>query len=611
MSERAAVLREAERALEGPDDDAVTVARAYGRRAASAGCLPELVTLVRQYDGNSGDSLFLDQLLNGTSYGSANRANIEWGEPIPLGPPNPEPYPVAALPGWLADHVESVADAVQVPPDLPLLLALSGLSVAAANKVRVTVRPGHHEPAHLWTATVLPPGSRKSPVFRHMTRPIFDYEAELADRTSPERRRAEDDREVIEKSLEQAKRDAAKATTDEAFGEARQRMHDLRDRLDRLDVPTVPRLIVSDATSEKLARLMDENSGRIGVLAPEGDIFRIMAGRYSGTVSFDHYKRAWTGDEPISDDRMGREGSRVRRPALTMGLTLQPSVLDTLESKEAFRGEGLLARFLYAVPESGIGRRLTGADVPPLNQEAARRYGANLRWLLAAEPEDVAEDGEFVPHELDLSSDARDELFAFERDVEAMLGPGGRLEHVRDWGAKLPGHVTRVAVLLHIAAAMDDRRNPWGSPVTGEAMASAIAIGRASIPHALQVFDALEADPDVRLARYLVRRLRQLTASQGDPPTKRDIFEAVKGKSGLGTVQALDDVLEVLEAHRLARVVEQPTEGPGRSPSPLVVPHPSLASDVRTIRKTRQREASHSHSANSANVGRGVPGGAR
>lgn len=551
--------------------------------------------------------------------GSANTASVGWGEPIPLGPRPPDPYPVDALPRWLREHVASVADHTQTPTDLPLLLALSALSVAVANKCRLTVRPGHREPAHVWTATVLPPGSRKSPVFQHMARPVLEYEEDMAASIAPERQRAQDEREVVEKALEQAKRDAAKAAGDEEYGEARDRLHELRERLEGIDVSPAPRLVASDVTSEKLAKMMAENGGRLAILAPEGDLFRIMAGRYSGGLNFDHYKRAWTGDEPIRDDRMGREGSHVHRPALTMGLTLQPSVLETLEAKEAFRGEGLLARFLYASPDSGIGDRLTGADVPALDEGAARRYGDHLRRLLDTEARDVDDNGELVPHELKLEPGARDALFAFEGEVEGMLGPGGTLEHIRDWGAKLAGHVTRVAVLLHVARRAGERVNPWGAPVTTKAMEAAVQVGRAAVPHALQVFDALEADTETALARYTLERIRFLTSSDGEPPTKRDLFEKVKGKVGLGTVEELDDVLGTLQAHRLARVVPRPANGAGRPPSPWVVLHPS---------RTRTDHDGHSHnsqnppaepsgpgdgpdSANSANAERGGDGESR
>lgn len=538
------------------------------------------------------------EFTDGASEGSANSANIEWGDPIPLGPDTPEPYPVDALPDWLAQHVRSVARTTQTPTDLPLMVGLSALSVGTANKARVVVKAGYQVPAHLWTATVLPPASRKSPVFRHMTRPIFEYEEELADRTAPERQRAADERDVVEKALADAKKEAAEAAGSEKAEEVRQRMHELRERLENIDVPGEPRLVASDVTSEKLARLMADNHGRIAILAPEGDLFRIMAGRYSSGVNFDHYKRAWTGDEPIRDDRIGREGSHVRRPAVTMGLTLQPSVLDTLEAKESFRGEGLLGRFLYAVPDSGIGHRRTGEDVSELDRRAARRYRDHLRRLLDAGPKNVGEDGEYVPHELTLSPDAREVWDSFAGEVEGMLGPGGRMEYIPDWGGKLVGQVFRIAVLLQAAHRVGEGVEPWGSELSGHAMRSAVQLGRAAIPHALQVFDALETDPNLRLARYLLRRIRGFTSDADDSPTKRDLFEKVKGKVGLGTVEELNRVLKILEAHHLVRVVPRITDGPGQNPSSWIRLNPKATTDIRTIRRNPPQEGESPYSAN-------------
>lgn len=516
---------------------------------------------------------------------SANIANQSWEEPIPLGPPEPDPLPVDTLPEWVRGYVSSVADSVQVPSDLPFVLALSALSTAVANKARIAVRPGHREPVHVWTAAILPPGARKSPVFKKTIGPVRDFEDQRVQEIRPERDRVEDRRDVIEGLLKQAKKDARDAETEGGVEEAFADVEDYRERLEAIEVPAVPRLIVSDVTSEKLAQLMADNGGRIAVLSPEGDIFKIMAGRYrSGRPAFDHYKQAWTGDEPIRDDRVGRDGSRVRRPALTMGLTAQPSVLEALQNKRVFRGEGLLARFLYVVPDARIGERKTGADVPNLDMTAQARYRTNLTGLLHARPADVDDKGEYEPHDLELSDGAREVLFEFEGEVEREMGPGGRLEMIADWGAKLPGQVTRIAGLLTFAGRTAGTERPWTGPIPASRMEDAVCIGRALIPHArYALLDVVETDPDLRLARYVLDRLREF-----DPDaefTARDLFERVKGKRGLGEMNSLERILSRLEGHGWIRLVDRPSTG-GRPPSPRVLVHPNVAGSVRTIRKS-------------------------
>ena len=527
----------------------------------------------------------------------------DWGPVRELGPGEPSPYPLDVLPDWLRRHVESVTEACQVPSELPFLLSLTGLSVAAANKARVEVRRGYTEPAHLWTVTVLPPASRKSAVFSHMVHPLREWEEDRAQEARPKRQRKLDQKEVAEKRLEKAKRAASKARDeDRAAGELRQEMREAREQLEEMDVPSLPRLVASDVTSEELARLMADNHGRIAVLAPEGDIFRIMAGRYSDGLNFDAYKRAWTGGEPIRDDRVGREGTHVPRPALTLGLTVQPTVLDTLEAKESFRGEGLLGRFLYGMPDSGIGSRKTGKDVPPLDEEAAEAYRRNLRRLLEIDPKAVDSEGMYVPHTLPLADAAVDVWDAFTTEVEETLGTGGRLEYVRDWGGKLVGHSLRTAVLLQTAERIGRGEHPWGGPVSREAMRGAVRVGRAAVGHALRVFDRLEMEQDQQLARYVLRRLRNL--DQG-APSVRDLHRACQGKAELESVEDLHDVLSTLEAHNYVRVQEARSAGPGRSPSPSILLHPDVTSDVDRIDGNRTDDASEADSVDSVNAHRG------
>jgi hypothetical protein len=530
---------------------------------------------------------------------SATSASESWGDSIPLGPPDPDPLPLDGLPSWILDHVRSVADHQQVPSDLPLQMALASVSTAIAGKAEIELRPGWREPLNLWTLTVLPPANRKSAATDQMNRPIYDYEAEHARAISPDRTTALNVQDTLEKKLEKAKRDVANAKTSEAEADARQRIKDTQARFDDLLVPTIPRLLASDVTPERLLGLMAENDGRMAVLAPEGDLFRIMAGRYSKggrDVRFDVFKRAWTG-EPIRDDRIGREGSYVRRPALTLGIAVQPRLLENLENRSAFRGEGLLGRFLYAVPESRIGHRLTGRDVPPLVYAARTNYARTLRTLLEAGAAGRDDDGDLLPHLLELSESALDVLDDFEADVERKLRPGGELGSIPDWGGKLVGSMCRIAGVLHVAQAVEDGNDPWRTPVAGLTMASAMDLGYAYIGHARAVLDSLDLDPELALARYVWNRIR----TADDPGlTERDVFDLCRGKPEIERMEDLRPVLAVLEyEHNLIRLAPRKSRG-GRPPSPFVKVNPAV--DVSKRRRSPSSSAREHTSTTSADV---------
>jgi hypothetical protein len=125
-------------------------------------------------------------------------------------------------------------------------------------------------------------------------------------------------------------------------------------------VPPLPRWLVDDATPEALAGLL-ATYGRIALLSPEGDVFDQMAGRYNQAgPNLGVYLKGHAGDL-LKVDRRGRPPEYVERPCLTIGLAVQPEVLRGLAGRPGFGGRGLLARFLYSLPESLVGRRQPGA----------------------------------------------------------------------------------------------------------------------------------------------------------------------------------------------------------------------------------------------------------
>src|SRR4030095_11059617 len=120
--------------------------------------------------------------------------------------------------------------------------------------------------------------------------------------------------------------------------------------------------------------------GRIALLSPEGDVFDQMAGRYNQAAgpNLGVYLKGHAGDL-LKVDRRGRPPEFVERPCLTIGLAVQPEVLRGVAGGPGCSGRGLLARFLYSLPESLVGRRQAGA--PPVPPAVADRYALELQPL--------------------------------------------------------------------------------------------------------------------------------------------------------------------------------------------------------------------------------------
>lgn len=458
---------------------------------------------------------------------SAEAVPEPWRLPIPFDAYAVPSFPVGILPDWLAAYVAALAVATQTPPDLAGLLAIAVLATAAARRVLVRIRTDWVEPLNVYALSILPPGTRKSAVFDAMTAPILDYERDVATELAPKVAESQQAQRLAEGRLKAAEAAAVKAQPDErAFLEAEAR--DRREELESIVVPVPPQLIADDVTSEALTRLLFDHRERMAVFSAEGDLFEIMAGRYSdGTGNFAMYLKGHAGDM-LKVNRVGRPPDYVRHPALTLAITAQPVVLEGLARKDGFRGEGLLARYIYSVPENLVGRR--DAKAPPVPEPVRDRYHAVMSSLLAKHdpPDAIETEPTTVPDPVWLSFDALAEarLVAFMADLEPRLGPTGDLAHVTDWGGKLTGLVARAAGLLHLADRWDTP-DPARERVSQETVARAIAFGRYALDHALAAFGAMGADP----ATGGARRLWRWIIDQGEMTVRRAAaYQALRGQ---------------------------------------------------------------------------------
>ena len=166
-----------------------------------------------------------------------------------------------------------------------------------------------------------------------------------------------------------------------------------------------------------------------------------MAGRYQGGgVYLDPYLKGHAGDE-LRVDRKSRGAEYVARPALTVGLAVQPDVLRKLTNQPGFRGRGLLARFLYALPVNTVGSRKIAPPAVP--EEIAERYRVDL-YALARSLLDEREAAKLVGNEdpiiLTPTTPAAVRLIEFEAEVEPRLHPHhGDLAHIADWATSSSG----------------------------------------------------------------------------------------------------------------------------------------------------------------------------
>jgi hypothetical protein len=397
-------------------------------------------------------------------------------------------------------------------------------------------------------------GNRKTAVFSRLLAPFVEWEREAVERLEPERKRLLSDRRTQEARIERMRK---KAAADDS-GDLVRQIHALE--ADLLEVPALPRMFVDDCTPERLASLMAEQGERMAVLSDEGGVFDLLAGRYSkGVPNLDLWLKGHSGS-PVRVDRADRTRPPVLmdHPCLTVGISPQPDVLEALRDKPGFRGRGLLARFLYALPRSPLGYRPLA--VHPMQSEVERRYQSGIRWLINFAPEH--------PIPLQLTGPAYSEWKDFQRSIEAELREGGRLQGLKDWGSKLPGAALRVAGVFHLVEQAGRDKIDENIPKT--IMENALELAVCLAPHALCVFALMERDPVIESAEKLVAWiLRQ----QQPTFTVRDCFRA--HQSRFKRVDAMFPVLALLEEHHYIRRTPRESTG-GRKPSEVCEVNPSI-----------------------------------
>ncbi|WP_277303648.1 YfjI family protein [Spongiactinospora sp. TRM90649] len=454
----------------------------------------------------------------------------------------------------------AVAEETQTPLDLAGCVGMAALSTAAGGRAVVNVRGSWIEPVNLYVLVAMPPGSRKSSVFREMTAPLRQAEKTLLDRIGPQITEAEVTRRLAVETAEKAARTAS-AARGEAATEAIAEAQSTALAVEGIRVPVKPRLVADDITPETAASLLAEQGGRLAVLSAEGGIFATLAGRYSGTPNLDLFLKGHAGDTLIVD-RRGRT-EQVDSAALTLGLAVQPEIVADIAGMPGFRGKGLLGRILYSLPTSNIGYRRIDPD--PVPAEVAERYQHNLQKLVIGMHE--WDD----PARLLLSPEAAEVFAEQRRRTEPRLRPdSGDLGHIADWAGKFDGAVARMAGLIHLATHVDDG---WRRPISADTMTAAVELGAYFTAHALATFDAMGADPDMEGARTVHAWLQR---TRPERFTVREAFTALP-RSRFRKVGELEPALEVLDQLGwIRRQPEPPRTGPGRRPSPIYAVHPLI-----------------------------------
>jgi hypothetical protein len=454
------------------------------------------------------------------------------------------------LPSWLGEYARAVSQSTQTPEGLAVMVGLSAVATCVQKKFEVCPYGDDYiETLSLWTATVLESSERKTPVFKAMTEPIHKWELEQEQLLEPSINEVMAHRKVAEKRLEKMKGEASSSSINEP---ERQRLVREMASIQQAMPAEIkaPRLWVGDVTAESLQDLLMEHDEKMAVLSDEGGIFNIMAGLYNqGVVNIDIFLQAYAGVHT----RIQRKARRVSlsRPALTFGLTFQKTIIESFAhgSKKQIRGKGGLARFLFCVPDSMLGRRDPRQRLSVPHEQKAG-YECGIKALLSIPRVDDG-NGSEVPRMLSLSGEALETWVVFSEYIESKLGAYGELSSMNDWGGKLPGTALRIAAIMHLV-----EHGPNKLEIGKDSLMRSLKLCNLLISHAKAAFDLIGCDQAVSGAK---RIFDWIVGRSYEPFTKTECHKEFK--SVAKNALELNTWLEELKERAIIRETDVPTGG--------------------------------------------------
>lgn len=460
-----------------------------------------------------------------------NKASPKWEKPIPFEEPELPSFEPNVFPDWLRNYVIEVAESTQTPIDVACIAGISVLSTVLSKKGYVKITDDWIEPLNIYAILALPPGNRKSIVFKLLLKPIEEYEQEVYESLLPQIKQQQTILKSKKNRLEKLNYEYAKTGDENLLKE----IELLSREIDNEKIIVPPRFFTNDVTVEKLGILLATHNEKMAILSAEGaGVLNNIAGRYdknNTNSNMNLYLEAHTGDS-VAIDRVGRETIYLREPCLTIGLFVQPEILKKLPT--VFYERGLMQRFLYSFPKSFVGYRKISPN--PINHATKNKYYHNIKQLIKFEPH--------KPLVFTLSREAAHLEVLNRTEIEVMLQEDGELGNIKEWGAKLAGQLIRITGLIHFAKQVGQLEK-INTEISKDTFKSIYLLRNYFISHAKKAYEKMDSiEENDQDAKYILNRIIE-KFNDKEIIEHQKLWQLVKRK--FKKVQYLDQILCELE----------------------------------------------------------------
>lgn len=453
------------------------------------------------------NDLLPDPIPQAAAQQQSGTRDFDWPE---LQPPRQdllpvEPFPIELLPESLRSWVQDTSLRMDnAPCDYAAVGAMCGLGALLGRKVGI--HPKQQDDwlvvANLWGVVIGRPSTKKTPSLSEATKPLARLE--IAAKEQHQAEEAEHQRAMRLQAMrcKDAERKAQQAIKQGHDDIAEKHLRDAD--ADAPSMPTRRRLVVNNATVEKLGEILSENP--TGVLQFRDELTGWLKSMDRDDRGEDRafYLEAWNGLGSFTYDRIGR--GTVDIPSTTVSVLggIQPGKLQPylMAQRDGAGDDGFIERLqLMVYPNPNTFKHV---DQWPDSKAKDRAYSVFHAFA------DIPPGGDDMPS-LRFTEEAQALFNEWYCDLMSRCRAGVENQHIESHLSKYASLMPSLALIIHVA-----EQGPSGD-VGLRAAKQAAAWCEYLESHARRVY-ALANDP-LAGPRVLIDRLEQLTS----PFTAREV----------------------------------------------------------------------------------------
>ncbi|WP_080962593.1 YfjI family protein [Chromobacterium subtsugae] len=351
-------------------------------------------------------------------------------------------FPIQALQEMVRRAVWATHCKIQAPISMVAPIAIGVMSEAVQGLVNVQIPDGPLCPATNWIWINADSGMGKTPSLNMLRKPISIFEMGRHENHQKMMKAYYAERRGWELELaecEQAVRKAVRQGLDKQASKQRLVNHMALQ-------PKPPRkltLTYQDVTPEAFCQRLSDNWPHASLINDEAASY--LNGPMGAAMPM--LNQRWE-IQPLSIERVSRDKPvYVQDPRVTLIWTMQPDPFARYMERrgQEARELGMLSRFQWSQPDNNQGWR----DVRPVEVDPQEMEGFYQRVTECLQAS-IGEGGEPLGEKriITFSSEATARYHLFRANIERALLPGGILEQMKDYAAKAPRHLARLAGML-------------------------------------------------------------------------------------------------------------------------------------------------------------------